>query len=306
MPEPSLVATAPPMPLSLLTLVRNRTVYLHGLLDALVHAPDPPAEVVVAVCGGEDPRAGAPPTPFPVRFLDIESGERIAYSPARNACARAAAAEHVLFLDADCVPLPGALAAFDAALAAEDGIAIGEVLYLPPDVVLDPSDVVATARAGRPHPARPAPPRTGWERSDRYDLVWGLSIAVRRRTFLDLGGFDEGYGGYAGEDTDFAESARKAGIPLVVVADAAVAHRHHDVFEPPIQQLAATVANAQRFRDKWGWWPMGGWLEGFADLGLIEWSPDAARARIVREPTGAEIEAARRTSARPFRESPGE
>lgn len=290
------------MSISLLTLVRNRTAYLHGLLAALAEAPDPPAEVVVAVCGGDDPRSDAPATPFPVRFLDVESGERIAYSPARNACARAATSDHLLFLDADCVPLPGALRAFDAALAAEDAVAIGEVLYLPPTFELDPHDVEATVAAGRPHPARPRPPAAGWTRSDRYDLVWGLSIAVRRSTFLDLGGFDEGYGGYAGEDTDFAEAAKRAGVPLVVVAGAAVAHRHHDVFEPPVQQLAATVANAQRFRDKWGWWPMGGWLEGFADIGLVEWTPDAERARVVREPTEAEIETARQTSARPFRE----
>ena len=290
------------MPVSVLTLVRNRTGYLHGLLAALAAAPEHAAEVVVAVCGGEDPRPGAPPTPFPVRFLDVDSGERIAYSPARNACAEAASADRLLFLDADCVPLPGALAAFDGALAAEDALAIGDVLYLPPGLDVDPADVGALARAGRRHPARPVPPDAGWERSDRYDLVWGLSIGVRRSTFRALGGFDEGYGGYAGEDTDLAEAARRAGVPLVVVGGAAVAHRHHDVFEPPVQQLAATVANAQRFRDKWGWWPMGGWLAGFADLGLVEWSPDAERAVVLREPTPAEVEAARRTSARPFRE----
>ncbi|MDT0631498.1 glycosyltransferase [Rubrivirga sp. S365] len=289
------------MPLSVLTLVRDRTAYLHGLLAALAAAPDPPAEVVVAVCGGDDPRPGAPATPFPVRFLDVDSGERIAYSPARNACARAAGSERLLFLDADCVPLPGALAAFDRALAAEDALAIGEVLYLPPGVDVDPADVGALRRAGRPHPARPVPPAEGWERSDRYGLAWGLAVAVRKTTFLALGGFDEGYGGYAGEDTDFAEAARRAGVPLVVVGGAAVAHRHHDVFEPPVQQLTATVANAQRFRDKWGWWPMGGWLAGFAQLGLVEWTEDAERAVVLREPTPAEVEAARRTSARPFR-----
>ena len=294
------------MPVSVLTLVRNRTAYLHGLLAALAAAPDPPSDVVVAVCGGDDPRPGAPEAPFPVRFLQMEgAGERIPYSPARNACARAAASGRLLFLDADCVPLPGALAAFGAALAARDAVVIGEVLYLPPGVDVDPADVGSLAALGRPHPARPRPPAEGWAPSDRYDLVWGLSIGVRRNTFLSLGGFDEGYGGYAGEDTDWAEAARQAAVPLVVAAGATVAHRHHDVFEPPVQQLAATVANAQRFRDKWGWWPMGGWLQGFADLGLIEWAPEAARATVVRGPTAAEVEAARRTSALPFRLAEG-
>ena len=39
----------------------------------------------------------------------------------------------------------------------------------------------------------------------------------------------------------------------------------------------------------------------FRDLGLIEWAESAERARVVREPTRAEVEAARRTSALPFR-----
>lgn len=292
------------MPVSVLTLVRNRTAYLHGLLAALAEAPDPPADLVVAVCGGDDPRPGAPATPFPVRFLDIDgAGERIPYSPARNACARAARTDRLLFLDADCLPLPGALAAFGRALAAEDALCIGDVLYLPPDADVDPKDVGRLAETGRRHPARPVPPASGWTVSEEYGLVWGLSMAVRRGTFDRLGGFDEGYGGYAGEDTDFAEAARQAGVPLLVVAGAAVAHRHHDVFEPPVQQLTATVANAQRFRDKWGWWPMGGWLEEFARLGLVDWAPDRERAAVLREPTPEEVEAARRTSARPFREA---
>jgi GT2 family glycosyltransferase len=290
------------VPVSVLTLVRDRTAYLHGLLEALAAAPDPPADVVVAVCGGDDPRPGAPPTPFPVRFLDVPSGERIAYSPARNACAEAAGTDRLLFLDADCVPLPGATEAFGRALDAEDALCIGEVLYLPPEAALDPADAGRLAEAGRPHPTRPRPPSRGWVRSDDYGLVWGLSMALRRPTFRRLGGFDEGYGGYAGEDTDLAEAARRSGVPLLVVAGAAVAHRHHDVFEPPVQQLRATVANAQRFRDKWGWWPMGGWLEGFRDLGLVAWAPDAERAEVLRDPTPEEVEAARRTTARPFRE----
>ena len=287
------------MPLSVLTLVRNRTALLHSLLAAMAH--DPPHDVVVAVCGGDDPRRGAPETPFPVTVLDVDATDRIPYSTARNACARAAGTDRLLFLDADCVPLPGALDAFDRALAAEDALAIGDVLYLPPGADVDPARAGALRGVGRPHPARPRPPAAGWERSDRYDLVWGLSVGVRRSTFERLGGFDEAYGGYAGEDTDFAHAAQQAGVPLVVVAGADVAHRHHDVFEPPLQQMAATLANAQRFRDKWGWWPMDGWLRGFRELGLIEWTPDAARACVVREPTPAEVEAARRTSARPFR-----
>ena len=292
------------MPISLLTLTRNRTALLADLLAALDAAPDPPLDVVVGVCGGDDPAPHLPAVSFPVRLLDVGSdGDRIPYSQARNACARAAEAEHLLFLDADCVPEPGALRAFDAALAATGGLCIGGLRYLPPGDH-DLTDVVGLARDSRPHPARPAPPATGWAPSDAYEMVWGLGIAIPKTVFLNLGGFDERYGGYAGEDTDLAVAAREAGVPLHVVAGATLFHRHHDVFEPPLQQLRATVANAQRFRDKWGWWPMGGWLAAFADGGYLDWHPNAETATVLRTPTAEEIEGARETTAWAFR-APG-
>lgn len=290
------------MPLSLLTLTRNRTALLADLLAALDAAPDPPAEVVVGVCGGDNPAPHLPSVGFPTRLLDVGSdGDRIPYSAARNACARAARARNLLFLDADCVPEPGALRAFDLALEATGGLCIGGLRYLPPGEH-DLKDVVGLVEASRPHPARPVPPAAGWTPSDAYELVWGLGIGIPKAAFVALGGFDTGYGGYAGEDTDLAVAARQAGVPLHVVAGATVFHRHHDVFEPPLQQLRATVANAQRFRDKWGWWPMSGWLQAFADGGWIRWTPGAETADVVRDPTPDEIEAVRETVAYAFRD----
>ncbi|HIG73013.1 MAG TPA: glycosyltransferase family 2 protein [Bacteroidetes bacterium] len=288
------------VPLSLLTLVRNRTGLLCDLLSTLARNPDPPREVIVGVSGGEDPRPHVPETPFPVHFLDVGSdGDRIRYSQARNACARAATSPHLLFLDADCLPAPGALAAFADVLETRDTLAIGEVRYLRPGTH-DLADPNALRASSLPHPARPVPPASGWEPSDAYEMVWGLCIGIRRETFERLGGFDTSYGGYAGEDTDLAIAAREAGVPLAVVA-ATVFHQHHDVFEPPLQQVEATLANAQRFREKWGWWPMGGWLDAYARLGLVDWTPDAEHATLLRQPTAKEIESARHTIARPFR-----
>lgn len=45
---------------------------------------------------------------------------------------------------------------------------------------------------------------------------------------------------------------------------------------------------------------MGGWLEAFRDLGLVEWDGD--RLLVLRDPTDHEIEAARCTTALPFRQ----
>jgi hypothetical protein len=176
-----------------------------------------------------------------------------------------------------------------------------EVLYLPPlpSRTLTSLPVDWLASVGRPHPIRERPPRVGVRLGGRHELVWGLCMAMRRETFDRSGGFDVSYDGYAGEDTDLARTLAAMRVPVGLVGGAFVLHRHHDSFEPPLQQLRATTDNARRFHDKWGDWPMRGWLGGFRDLGLVDWTPD--RLRVIREPTPDEIDAARCTVARPFR-----
>lgn len=291
------------MDLSVCTLVRNRNRYLPALLDALARQTLAPRELIVAVAGGEDPAPLLQGAPLPVRQIDIPTpDDRIPYADARNAAAHAATGDALVFLDADCLPSATFTESLVSALGPHDALCIGQVYYLPPDLPEEAlRDERALREAGRPHPARPVPPDTGSAASRRYELAWGLCMALRTATFHRLGGFDTRYGGYAGEDTDLAFTCRAAGVPLRVVAGADVFHQHHDVFEPPIHQLQATLANAQAFHDKWGRWPMEGWLQGFADAGLVRWSPDATRATLLREPTRAEVEQARRRLAAPFR-----
>lgn len=286
--------------LSVLTLVRNRNAMLGRLLDGLDAGARLPSEVVVAHCGGEDPRPVVGRRPYAVHVLEIDSpDDRIPYSPARNRCAEAARSDAIAFLDADCIPTAGYVAALEAALAEVDALCTGEVLYLPPDAPPSAGEELLR-RHGRPHPHRPRPPAAGVALGARHELVWGLHMAMRRSTFVALGGFDEGYRGYAGEDTDLAVTAREAGVPAAMVAGAEIFHQHHDTWEPPLQQAAATVANAQRFRDRWGWWPMDGWLGAMDDLGIIRWSPDEPEAVVLREPTADELAAAHRPAALPF------
>lgn len=291
-----------PLDLSVLTLVRNRNEMLARLIAGLAGAERPPAELVVAWCGGEDPRrAVAVDVPFDVRIIEVGTGsERIPYSHARNACARAARSPALGFLDADCIPgarYPGALS---DALGEVDALCTGEVWYLPPDPVASFAEA-DLRRIGRTHAHRERPPSSGVALSSRHELVWGLHMGMRRSTFERLGGFDESYRGYAGEDTDLAVTARASGVPVGLVADADVFHQHHDVWEPPVQQLEATLDNARRFHEKWGRWPMEGWLGELVRLGLIEWSPDAPTARLVRRADDADLTRAHRGSALPFR-----
>lgn len=292
--------------LSVVTLVRNRNEMLHELLRGLERQTDRRFEVVIVQAGGEQDPARIvdlfPDLAASIHRLDLDDGDPIPYSRARNLGAAGALGEHLAFCDADTIATPSFVGSVHGALDVHDAIVSGDVLYLPPVVVAD-HDVDELALLGRPHPARQRAPITGARLDARHELLWGLCMAMRRSTFERAGGFDEQYGGYAGEDTDLAVTCRGLGVPAGLVADAAVLHQHHDSFDPPVQQLVETVANAQHFRDKWGTWPMEGWLAGFEDMGLIERTGD--RAVVIRTPTPSEVESCRQRCAAPFRVGSG-
>ncbi|RYJ06329.1 MAG: glycosyltransferase family 2 protein, partial [Actinomycetales bacterium] len=112
------------------------------------------------------------------------------------------------------------------------------------------------------------------EPSDDHRLFWSLSFAVTPATWDRIGGFDEAYVGYGGEDTDFGQRARSAGVPMAWVGGADAFHQHHPVSRPPVEHVQDVVRNAEVFARRWGWWPMEGWLEAFEERGLVARSGD--------------------------------
>ena len=197
---------------------------------------------------------------------------------ARNAGAEsalAAGADVLVFLDVDCVPgreLIGAYEAAASALELRDDILCGPVAYLPPA----PStgyDLATIDTLADPHPARPAPVPGAVMRGGDHDLFWSLSFAVTASTWRSVGGFDEAYIGYGGEDTDFAATADERGIQIAWVGSARAYHQYHPVESPPVSHLDDILRNSALFHSRWGRWPMGGWLSAFEDAGLIAHNP---------------------------------
>lgn len=291
--------------LSVITLVRNRNRMLNDFLRAWSAQTFDDLEIVVVRAGGaQDPADASASHPLlDVVHVDLPrclDSATIAYSHARNAGAAAASGDLIVFCDADTMPAGDFADNIHSGLAQVDALLAGDVRYLPADADLRlPID--SLSRLARPHPRRPRPP----DQPGRVDLslphglVWGLCMAVRASTFAEIGGFDESYLGYAGEDTDLGRAMKASGRPAGHVGGATILHQHHDSFEPPLHQMAATVLNAQRYRDKWGDWPMQGWLAQFERLGLIFWGADSID--VLRSPTDAEIEAHRCCVAAPFR-----
>lgn len=192
-------------------------------------------------------------------------GSGLPLARARNAGAdRAIArgAELLVFLDVDCIPSPTLLARY-VEVATDDALSCGTVGYLPPD---PPQDV---AVAAIPHPARPAPHDDEVIAGGDHCLFWSLSFAITAAAWRRVGGFSEAYMGYGGEDTDFGQRARTAGLDVHWVGGADAYHQHHPVSDPPVEHLDDILRNGAQFAARWGWWPMGGWLRAFAERGLI-------------------------------------
>lgn len=203
---------------------------------------------------------------------------------ARNLGVQAAlerGADVLVLLDVDCLPAPSLVGAYADAVSAtptHDHLLSGPVTYLDP-APLGGYELDGLPRLDSPHAARPAPLPGEVQLGGSHDLFWSLSFALTAELWHRIGGFHEGYVGYGGEDTDFAWTARSAEIPMAWVGSARAYHQHHPIEDPPRRHLDAILRNAALFHERWGTWPMRGWLDAFVEEGLVEGTTDGGYRR---------------------------
>ncbi|MDK1327672.1 galactosyltransferase-related protein [Arthrobacter sp. zg-Y1143] len=284
---------------SVLIISSGRDAHLANTVLGINRSTLLPAEIVL--CYMNQPGAVPPASSVPLRVvhLDTGPGAPLPLGAARNAAAAAARFPVLVFLDVDCIPAPTMFEVLLADAGRTGGLVMAAPRYLAADAgvadwagsgsvdVLFRDSVAHHARSAlAPEPGLPARP------SAEYALFWSLGFAVAQDDFRRIGGFDESFAGYGGEDTDFAFTARRKGIPLAFSA-AVMFHQHHGVHHPPLQHLESIVVNAKAFRRKWGNWPMTGWLDAFAQAGYVAWDPAGSDLRLRRSPGPAELAAVR-------------
>ncbi len=149
----------------------------------------------------------------PVRVVRATAERSPAH--ARNTGAKAARGEWILFLDADCTPLPGLLEAYFAAPVDPDvGAMAGEVVPAPDPTTLAARYATERSFLGQQaHVSHPYLPRAA-----------AANLMVRRAAFEQVGGFLEGV--RAAEDTDFSWRLQRAGWRLELRSAAAVQHTY--------------------------------------------------------------------------------
>lgn len=286
-------------PVSVLTLASGRDTHLANLVRGLTQQTILPAELIVAVM--QDELYTLPAAPFPIRQMSV-GADTLQLAQARNAAASAAVGEVLVFLDMDCIPDPALVADYATHSAELDGLLMGEVLYLPGGATTAEWSFDRFAQVGVKHSDRRGPPPTGTEICADYRCFWSLNFAMRRDTFLKIGGFDESYWGYGGEDTDFGKTISTAGVPIAWMKGGLAYHQYHPHHMPPVHHLESVVRNAQLFEDKWGYRTMGHWLHAFGLMGLIDHTAGQP-IRILRKPDAADLALTGQQSDQPYANS---
>ncbi len=286
--------------ISALTIARGREDHLANVMRGLAAQTVPPGELVIGVMA-DAPYEGLPAMPFPVRQV-LVPGDPIPLAAARNAVARAARGEQLVFLDVDCIPEPSCLADYARHRAAgAAGILMGQVMYLPKGAQAGGLDWDAFARVAVRHSDRQAGPAEGTHPCDDYRCFWSLNFAIDRETFLAHGGFDERFVGYGGEDTDFAKSLTTQGVPIRWVAGARVYHQFHRHHMPPVHHIRTVLANSRLFADKWGYATMEHWIRAFRLMGLVERRRNGVV--LLREPDAADFALSEQRDDMPYANS---
>jgi GT2 family glycosyltransferase len=267
------------------TLVHGRRMHLSNLIRGLEQSTIPPQSLIIVYMNEVSQQWHS--KRFSIVSLAIEGKQgNLPLAAARNLAVRTSTSEALIFLDVDCIPARTLIENFHLRLDAGKNILLqGRVRYLPPGATAGQWSDETLSGAGAMHVLH-----QHWQAGDLipHCLFWSLNFACSQTTYTSIGGFNEDYMGYGGEDTDFAFRARRAAINVESV-DALAFHQHHLVYCPPLNHFSSIIDNAQRFRRLWGHWPMAGWLTAFADAGYIDFTQDSLVVR--RYPTPTEISA---------------
>jgi GT2 family glycosyltransferase len=205
------------------------------LLLTALELQDHPLELLDVVVADDGSRTlpDPGPRPYAVRVVaQADDGFRAA--AARNLGARAARGSVLCFLDADTVPEPGYVSAVVRSIADGADLVVGRRRH---------ADLAATSPAqlrrwfldGRGAPVVLEEPawlteayaRTDDLRSagdDAYRFVISAVLSTTRRLFEEVGGFEEAFRAYGGEDWELAHRCWLRGADFVHARDAVAWH----------------------------------------------------------------------------------
>jgi GT2 family glycosyltransferase len=178
----------------------------------------------------------------------IERTERHGFGANHNVALARARGRHVLLLNADAHPEPGAIDALAAYLDAHTAVGIVGPRIVHPDGMQQPSawplpttlglvaDALSLGHRDTAESTGPAPHRVGW--------LLGAAVMARRSALLGVGGFDEGFFMYQ-EDVDLGRRLTDAGHEAHYVPAAGVVHEGQGATRELAEERAVEMARSR-------------------------------------------------------------
>lgn len=312
------------VPVTVITTCYGRNRHLYNLLSSLANGRVKPDEVIIVNDDADRKRLAdfalnIVKIPTTVDLVDSADHQTLGKSDKtefdighnRNIGAARASHDTLIFLDVDCIVAPSFIEQLSTKLNQyPNALLMGQPRYLTRPLSNEESLALqkgALTNDYLNHLSVYNPYRdnfdakqsistettpTAIKKTNDYGAFWSLCFAIKREQFEQIGGFDTQYTGYGAEDTDFAFTARQLDINFYLTADL-IYHQQHAVYRPPLNHLESIIINANRFYQKWQCWPMGGWLEQFCKMGLIDWTNEQSNSiTLLRQPSSKEIELA--------------
>lgn len=196
----------------------NRREALRGCLRALTlqQFPQDSFEVIVVDDGGSQPVEDVMQGFHGQLNWRLQRQERSGPATARNLGALSARGEYLAFTDDDCAPSPEWLVKLQESLAMHPGSLIGgRVVNALAGSLCSSASQLLIDYLYASHTENGAP-----------RFFASNNIALSRRAFADVGGFDESFPLAAAEDRDFCARWTQAGGSMVYAPSALVRHAH--------------------------------------------------------------------------------
>jgi glycosyltransferase involved in cell wall biosynthesis len=210
---------------SIVIPVLNGAAHLAQQLEALRRESAQPFETVIADNGStDDSVAIARSFSGDMTIVVADASAQRGCGCARNAGAKVATGEYLLFLDADDEIGPGYVEAMVSALGSAEFVAAS----VDDHKLNDP-----WCREARPIS------QTNELTCNPLPAALGGTLGVRRSTFERLGGFADEFGAGAGEDVDFCWRAHRDGVVLTLVRDAVLHYRIRSTLRASFRQSRA-------------------------------------------------------------------
>jgi GT2 family glycosyltransferase len=211
--------TAATLPVAVVICTRNRQDMIGGIVSSILAGHAVPAQIIV-IDQSDEPRVPEVANSSPQCEVRHVACPTPGVSLGRNKGAQLALQDLLVFTDDDLIAEPEWLESMVGALLKADvrDVVTGRVLAGP----IEQPGGVRSAQVMREH-------AVAFEGRLQIDPLAGGNMAIRRRTYLDIGGFDERLGPGsrfpAAEDNDLGFRLLEAGGKIVYVPEAVLYHR---------------------------------------------------------------------------------